>query len=77
MSHTELHFHLLPGIDDGPSSIEESIELAAAAAQEGTGTIVTTPHVHPEFVTDVAELDARVREVVVRLAAERIPVRVL
>jgi len=48
MSYTELHFHLLPGIDDGPSSIEQSVELAAAAASEGTGTIVTTPHVHPE-----------------------------
>lgn len=77
MSHTELHFHLLPGIDDGPSSMEESVELAAAAAREGTRTIVTTPHVHPEFDTDVSELGARVRELVVRLAAQRIPLRVL
>jgi protein-tyrosine phosphatase len=33
--------------------------------------------VHPEFVTDVSGLGERVREVVVRLAAERIPIRVL
>jgi protein-tyrosine phosphatase len=77
MSHTEIHFHLLPGIDDGPSSIEETLELAAAAAREHTRTIITTPHVHPEFVTDVSELGERVREVVVRLAAKRIPIRVL
>jgi protein-tyrosine phosphatase len=77
MSYAEIHFHLLPGIDDGPSSIEGSIELAAAAAAEGTGTIVTTPHVHPEFVTDVSVLAERVREVVTALAAHRIRIRVL
>ena len=77
MSYAELHFHLLPGIDDGPSSLEESVELAAAAAAQGTGTIVTTPHVHPEFVTDVSSLPNRVREVVAKVAARRIPVGVL
>ena len=77
MSHTEIHFHLLPGLDDGPSSLGESVELAAAAAREGTGTIIATPHVNPEFVTDVSELGERLREVVMRLAAARVPVRVL
>ena len=77
MSYAELHFHLLPGIDDGPSSIEESLELAAAAAAEGTRTIVTTPHVHPQFVTDVSSLPERVREVESKLAARRIGMRVL
>ena len=74
MSYTELHFHLLPGIDDGPSSMDESIELAAAAAAEGTETIVTTPHVHPQFVTDPSTLPERVREVAAKLLAKRIRV---
>ena len=77
MNYAELHFHLLPGIDDGPSSIEQSIELAAAAAEEGTRTIVTTPHVHPEFVTDVSSLPDRVAEVSAKLATRRIPIDVL
>lgn len=77
MSHTELHFHLLPGVDDGPSSMEESVELAAAAAADGTGTIITTPHVHPEFDTDVSGLGERVVELGTTLAAERVPIRVL
>jgi len=76
MTYTELHFHLLPGIDDGPSSLDESVELAAAAAAQGTGAIVSTPHVHPEFVTDVSSLPDRVREVAARLAARRIRVDV-
>ncbi|HUA45859.1 MAG TPA: CpsB/CapC family capsule biosynthesis tyrosine phosphatase [Solirubrobacteraceae bacterium] len=76
MSYAEIHFHLLPGIDDGPSSIEESVALAAAAAAEGTRTIVATPHVHPQFVTGPATLAARVHEVQARLSAERIPIEV-
>jgi protein-tyrosine phosphatase len=74
MSFTEIHFHLLPGVDDGPSSIEESVALAAAAAAEGTRTIVTTPHVHRQFVTDPVALKEQVREVQARLTAERIPI---
>ena len=76
MSHTELHFHLLPGIDDGPSSIEKSVALAAAAAADGTRTIVATPHVHPVYDTDISTLPDRVNAVRARLAAERIPIDV-
>ncbi len=76
MNYAELHFHLLPGIDDGPSSIEQSVELAAAAAAEGTTTIVTTPHVHPQWVTDVSSLPERVREMNDKLAARRIRIDV-
>jgi len=77
MSYAEIHFHLLPGIDDGPSSMDESVALAAAAAADGTGTIVTTPHVHPQFDTDVGSLPDRVREVADRLAAKRIRIELL
>jgi protein-tyrosine phosphatase len=77
MGYTEIHFHLLPGIDDGPSSIEESVALAIAAAAEGTRTIVTTPHVHPQFVTDPSELPGRVRQVRARLIKERINLNVV
>lgn len=74
MNYAEIHFHLLPGIDDGPANVEESVALARAAASEGTRTIVTTPHVHANFVTDPPALAERVREVQQRLNAERIPI---
>jgi protein-tyrosine phosphatase len=41
----DLHFHCLPGIDDGPETWEEAVELCRAAAEQGTDTIVATPHV--------------------------------
>lgn len=41
----DLHFHCLPGIDDGPSTWEEATALCRAAAAAGTRTLVATPHV--------------------------------
>jgi len=43
----DLHCHLLPGIDDGPKSIEESLAMARHAANAGITKIVTTPHITP------------------------------
>lgn len=58
----DLHFHALPGLDDGPVTLEESIELIRAAQAEGTTCVVATPHVRSDFVTDVSDLHERVRE---------------
>lgn len=41
----EIHFHCLPGIDDGPESFAEAVELCRRAGEEGTTTIIATPHV--------------------------------
>ncbi len=41
----DVHFHCLPGIDDGPRDWDEAVALCRAAAAEGTQTIVATPHV--------------------------------
>jgi protein-tyrosine phosphatase len=41
----DIHFHCLPGIDDGPDDWDESVALCRLAASEGTSTIVATPHV--------------------------------
>ena len=41
----DIHFHALPGIDDGPRSMAEAIALCRRAAAEGTTRIVATPHV--------------------------------
>ena len=40
----DIHTHLLPSIDDGPETIEESIELCKIAANDGIKKIVATPH---------------------------------
>ena len=41
----DLHAHLLPGIDDGPDSFEEAIELIASLKELGFNQLHATPHV--------------------------------
>jgi len=40
----DLHAHILPGIDDGPRSMEDALEMARLAAADGITIIVATPH---------------------------------
>ena len=78
MKSADLHFHLLPGIDDGPADLGESLYLARGAVAEGTGTIVATPHVRFDLgTTDAAEILHRVCELRALLAAFSLPVEIL
>jgi protein-tyrosine phosphatase len=62
----DLHCHVLPGVDDGPETMADSLELCRAAVAAGTRTIVATPHVSWDWpgVTSrvVAEGTERVNE---------------
>ena len=40
----DIHAHILPSLDDGPETIEESIDLCKIAANDGIKKIVATPH---------------------------------
>ncbi|QHT48030.1 tyrosine protein phosphatase [Bacillus sp. SB49] len=40
----DLHSHILPGVDDGAQTIEESVQMARAAEADGIHTIIATPH---------------------------------
>jgi protein-tyrosine phosphatase len=71
---TEIHFHILPAIDDGPPSVEDSLYLADRAHRDGTGTIVATPHVRTDFHARVDDLPDRVRELQEQIDAVGIPV---
>jgi protein-tyrosine phosphatase len=77
MDHVDLHFHLLPGVDDGPADLEESVDLARAAVEAGTRTVVATPHVrHDLGITDAREIAERARELRAGLKAAGIPLDV-
>lgn len=45
----DLHCHILPGVDDGPRSLEEAIALCRVAQRDGTRTLVATPHVNGDY----------------------------
>ena len=60
----DLHCHLLPGIDDGPATMEESLAMARAASADGSRVIVATPHVSWTYPRNTAALiSAKVDEV--------------
>lgn len=62
MSYVDLHLHLLPGVDDGPRDVRESLEHAARMVRDGVREAVVTPHVgHPVFAVDSAEIAPRTR----------------
>ena len=44
----DLHTHVLPGIDDGPQSIEDALALARGLVADGVTHAVLTPHVYAE-----------------------------
>jgi protein-tyrosine phosphatase len=41
----DIHFHCLPGIDDGPRNWDEAVALCRAAEADGADAIIATPHV--------------------------------
>lgn len=43
-NYIDLHNHILPGIDDGPRTINEAVMLAKAFVSSGYATVVATPH---------------------------------
>lgn len=73
----DLHCHVLPGIDDGPETIEDSLRLARAARAAGIETLVATPHVNARYPNDADTIASGVREVNERLREEGIDISVV
>ena len=71
----DLHAHLLPGIDDGPPEVGESVWLAREMADGGVEAVAATPHCrsdHPtvvpaELAERCARLEARLEDEAIRL----------
>lgn len=45
--YIDIHAHILPGVDDGSRSMEETIRMLQTALEQGIGTIIATPHYVP------------------------------
>jgi protein-tyrosine phosphatase len=63
----DLHCHLLPGVDDGPATVDRSVELAAALVADGVRTVAATPHVRADY-PDVVPAELRERREALRQA---------
>ena len=52
----DMHSHLIPGIDDGAKTIEDSIALIRALKALGYKKLVTTPHIMSDFYKNTPEI---------------------
>ena len=72
--HTDIHSHLLPGIDDGSDSVEESIELITRLQGLGINRIVTTPHIaesaFPNTLKEISEANILLQEAMIKAEIE-------
>ncbi len=58
----DIHTHILPGVDDGAANMDEAIEMAKIAEQDGIRHIIATPHLSdPELRQK--EIESRTAEV--------------
>lgn len=74
----DLHCHILPGVDDGARTIEDSVAMARMAAAAGTRTICATPHMlHPQFHVSGAVAKQKLAEVRAAVAAAGIEIDVV
>lgn len=60
---TDLHSHLVPGVDDGSRTLEEAVSGIRALENAGIRTIVTTPHLDGSLTRDRALFQDRLQEV--------------
>lgn len=54
----DLHCHILPGIDDGAKTVEESLAMAETAIADGITHVVATPHADSVYAFDFARVRA-------------------
>jgi len=74
----DMHSHILPGLDDGPETIEDSLEMCRIAAADGIQCIVATPHsLDGEFVNHADTVKGSVSRLNTAVSMQGIPVRVL
>lgn len=74
---TDIHSHLLPGIDDGVSSMEMSLDMIRTFHKLGYRKLITTPHVMWDMFKNTPEIiRAKLNEVRAAVKKEGIPIEI-
>lgn len=73
----DIHCHILPGVDDGPKTLEDSLDMARAAVDNGITTIIATPHFNCFFENKKVDILKKVVQLNERIREENIPLTIL
>lgn len=77
MGFVDIHSHILPGMDDGAGSLEESLKMLRIARAEGIADIIATPHYKSgRYRADSREISRAVEMLQKAAATEGIAVRI-
>lgn len=76
MNFIDTHCHIIPGVDDGPSDMKTSLEMAKLASEDGISTIVATPHI-VEGYYDGSDRDERLLQLGNRLSESGINIKLV
>jgi protein-tyrosine phosphatase len=72
-----MHSHLIPGIDDGARTMEDSLDLVRKMHALGFTKLITTPHIQSEFYKNTPEnILSGLEKLREALAAENLPVQI-
>lgn len=75
-TYIDIHSHILPGIDDGPDSMEMSLNMLRMAEKDGISQMILTPHYKPwHRNTDYIGIKDKVSRLQERMCQEEIQVR--
>src|SRR5215212_10622504 len=58
----DIHSHILPGLDDGAKTLDDSVAMVRMAAAAGTTDIVASPHANQEYAFDPQTVEQKISE---------------
>ncbi len=73
----DIHSHILYGLDDGAKDLNDSLEMAKAAVDEGITTIIATPHFNEKYVNHKQEIINKVARLNEVIQEKQIPLTIL
>ena len=75
---TDIHTHIIPCVDDGSPSLEESIKMIKHEIDIGVDTIICTPHhIYGQYMKTVEEIKAQFELLKNEVEKEKLPVTLL
>ena len=73
----DLHCHILPGLDDGAQSLEDSVAMARQAEEDGITAVCATPHIRHDHDVRPEEIATRVATLERELSDRGVGLRLL
>jgi protein-tyrosine phosphatase len=78
MGFVDIHTHILPGVNDGPKTVEEAMGMLKSAAESGASVMVATPHSGPKALwSDVKSLREQCQGLRDLVEREQLPIEIV